>query len=231
MLTRWRGIITNQLLVMTNGKYVSALSFTWLTPLYDFFVGITMPEKKIKQTLINTSFLTDYATVLDFGCGTATLTIMAKEHRPSINITGIDIDKTILKNATDKIGQKKLDIRLIAYDGEKLPFSDASFDRIISCLVFHHLESPVKQKILAELYRVTKAGGQLIIADFGRSESWFQRLLFNLIRGLDGFKPTEANAKGLMPFMISSAGFNYSGIKQRFKTVFGEVQLFKAIKL
>ena len=44
------------------------------------------------------------------------------------------------------------------------------------------------------------------------------------------FKPTKANAKGLMPSLISDAGFTYSGIKQKIKTVFGEVQLFKAIK-
>lgn len=215
---------------MDKPKYVSALRFKWLTPLYDFFVGITMPERKIKQTLINTSFLTDYATVLDFGCGTATLTMMAKEHRPSINITGIDVDKSILKNATEKVKQKNLDIDLIVYDGVELPFADSSFDRIISCLVFHHLETTVKQSILEELYRVTKKGGQVVIADFGRSASWSQRLLFNLIRVLDGFKPTKANANGLMPSLISDAGFTYSGIKQKFKTVFGEVQLFKAIK-
>lgn len=215
---------------MAEAKYVSALRFRWLTPLYDFFVGVTMPERRIKQTLINASFLTDYAAVLDFGCGTGTLTIMAKEHRPSINITGIDIDKTILKKASEKIGEKGMEIKFIAYDGEHLSFEDSSFDRIISCLVFHHLDTTVKQKMLAELYRVSKAGGQIIIADFGRSASWFQRMLFTLIRGLDGFKPTEANARGLMPSMISDAGFNYSGIEQKFKTIFGEVQLFKAIK-
>ena len=215
---------------MDEPKYVSALRFKWLTPLYDFFVGITMPERKIKQALINASFLTDYATVLDFGCGTATLTMMAKEHSPSINITGIDVDKSILKNATEKVKQKNLNIDLIVYDGVDLPFADSRFDRIISCLVFHHLETTVKQRMLAELYRVTKKGGQLIIADFGRSASWPQRLLFNLIRVLDGFKPTKANANGLMPSLISDAGFTYSGRKEKFKTVFGEVQLFKAIK-
>mgnify|MGYP000884289029 FL=1 len=105
---------------MDEPKYVSALRFKWLTPLYDFFVGITMPERKIKQALINASFLTDYATVLDFGCGTATLTMMAKEHSPSINITGIDVDKSILKNATEKVKQKNLNIDLIVYDGVDL---------------------------------------------------------------------------------------------------------------
>lgn len=215
---------------MSEAKFVSALRFKWLTPLYDFFVGATMPEVSIKQSLINIAYLTDGAAVLDFGCGTATLTIMAKEHRPAINITGIDIDKTILNKAEEKIIQKGLDIKLTDYNGERLPFEDNSFDRIISCLVFHHLETPVKQKVLAEIFRVTKNNGQLFIADFGRSESWYQRLLFNMIRGLEGFKPTSANAKGLIPSLIAGAGFINPVIKKKFKTVFGEVQIFKAIK-
>ncbi len=215
---------------MTEVKYVSALRFRWLTPLYDFFVGITMPEASIKQSLINISYLTDKASVLDFGCGTATLTVMAKEHRPGIKITGIDIDKDILIKAEDKINQKNLDIKLTVYDGEKLPFTDFSFDRILSCLVFHHLETPVKKKILTELFRVTKKGGQIFIADFGRSDSWFQRLLFNTIRGLDGYKPTSANARGLMPLLIAEAGFKNTSISKKFKTVFGEVQIIKSTK-
>ena len=215
---------------MAETKFVSALRFKWLTPLYDFLISITMPEKSIKQSLIEIAYFTDYANVLDFGCGTATLTIMAKEHRLLIKITGIDIDTSILDKAAEKIKVKKLDIGLTAYNGEQLPFEDSAFDRVISCLVFHHLETPVKQKVLAELFRVTKKDGQLIIADFGRSDSWLQRLLFNMIRGLDGFKPTSANAKGLIPLLIADAGFSNPTIKQKFKTIFGEVQIFKATK-
>ncbi len=215
---------------MDKIKYIPALRFKWLTPLYDFFIQLTMPEISIKNALINFSFLTDGDRILDFGCGTATLTMMAKEHRPTIKITGIDIDKAILDKATEKINQKKLDIQVIAYNGETLPFEDNSFDRIISCLVFHHLTTPVKQKILGELFRITKNNGQLFIADFGRSDSWHQRLLFYIIRGLDGYASTKANAEGLMLPLIADAGFSNPSIKKRFKTVFGEVQIFKAIK-
>jgi len=215
---------------MAKTNFIPALRFKWLTPLYDLFISRTMPENKIKQSLIDISYLTDHTSVLDFGCGTATLTIMAKEHSPAINITGIDIDKSILNKAAEKINQKGLDIKLTGYDGERLPFENNSFDRIISCLVFHHLETPAKQKILAELFRVSKSQGQLFIADFGRSDSWHQRFLFNLIRGLDGFKPTSANIKGLMPSLISGAGFIEPVIKKKFKTIFGEIQIFKAIK-
>lgn len=65
----------------------------------------------------------------------------------------------------------------------------------------------------------------------GRSKSWIQRMLFNMIRSLDGFKSTDANARGLLPEMISDAGFENVGIKNRFKTMFGEVQIISAKKI
>jgi ubiquinone/menaquinone biosynthesis C-methylase UbiE len=215
--------------VNTN-KYIPALRFKWLTPLYDFFVGLTMPEKKIKQQLIASAKIYNGAKLLDFGCGTATLTIMAKKAYPGANVTGIDIDREILDKATNKIKQEKQDIFLLDYDGKYLPFQRNAFNRVLSCLVFHHLDTGTKRNTLAELFRVMDKDGQLHIADFGRSDSWLHRQLFNMIRWLDGFKSTEANAKGLLPQLISEAGFENVGIKKRFKTIFGEVQLISAQK-
>jgi len=216
---------------LSTTKYIPALRFKWLTPLYDFFLGITMPEKKIKQQLIHYAAISDELRVLDFGCGTATLTIMAKESHPLTSLTGIDIDVEILNKAHQKVQEKELDILLVNYKGEKLPFQHNAFDRVISCLVFHHLDTDSKQRVLKEIFRVLNKNGQLHIADFGRSESWVQRLLFNMIRGLDGFKPTHANAKGLLPELISTAGFENVAIKKRFKTIFGEVQIISAEKM
>ena len=71
---------------MSRIEYIPALRFKWLTPLYDFFLGITMPEKKIKQQLINTAAIANGFNVLDFGSGTATLTIMAKQSHPDVNL-------------------------------------------------------------------------------------------------------------------------------------------------
>ena len=216
---------------MSKNKYIPALRFKWLTPLYDALIGITMPEKKIKKELIENAAIADGLDVLDFGCGTATLTIMAKQSHPGAKLTGIDVDKEILDRAIQKIKEKNLDILLLDYDGEKLPFQNNSFERVISCLVFHHLDTDTKQKVLADIYRVLNKNGQLHIADFGRSTSWVQRTVFNMIRGLDGFKSTDANAKGLLPKLISDAGFENAGIKKRFKTMFGEVQIISAEKI
>ena len=216
---------------MSKNKYIPALRFKWLTPLYDFLIGITMPEMKIKHHLVETASINEDSAVLDFGCGTGTLTILLKESCPGAKITGIDIDVQILNKAIHKAREKKMDILFLNYDGEKLPFQDSSFNRVVSSLVFHHLDTDTKQKVLAEIYRVLNEGGQLYIADFGRSKSWIQRTVFNMIRGLDGFKSTDANAKGLLPKLISDAGFENAGIKKRFKTMFGEVQIISAEKI
>ena len=215
---------------MEQAKYIPALRFKWLTPLYDFLINITMPERKIKQALIETANIPAGVKVLDFGCGTATLTIMVKEIYPEAKVTGIDVDREILDRAIQKVKEKKLDIFLLDYDGRQLPFQPNAFDRTLSCLVFHHLDTETKQKVLAEIFRVLNKDGQLLIADFGRSKSWIQRTLFNIIRGLDGFKSTDANAKGQLPELISDAGFENVVIKKSFKTMFGEVQIYKAIK-
>jgi ubiquinone/menaquinone biosynthesis C-methylase UbiE len=214
-----------------TNKYIPALRFKWLTPLYDFFLGITMPEVKIKRHLIEIASINADSTILDFGCGTGTLTIMTKETAPGANVTGIDIDVEILNKAIDKAREKEIDVLLVSYDGTKLPFQNYSFNKVISCLVFHHLDTDTKHRMLEEIFRVLNKNGQLHIADFGRSNSWIQRTLFNVIRGLDGFKPTDANAKGLLPGLISEAGFENAEIKKRFKTMFGEVQIISAEKI
>ncbi|MBX9785456.1 MAG: methyltransferase domain-containing protein [Chitinophagaceae bacterium] len=216
---------------MSKTKYIPALRFKWLTPLYDFFLNLTMPERKIKEALLKTANVLPGEKVLDFGCGTATLTIMAKKSSPEAKVTGIDIDTEILAKASKKIKEEKLDIFLLDYDGKHLPFQRNAFDRVISCLVFHHLDTDIKQNMLAELFRVMNKDGQLLIADFGRSKSWVQRTLFNIIRCLDGFKSTDANARGLLPEMISDAGFENVAIATRFTTMFGEVQLISAEKI
>lgn len=156
---------------MNTIKYIPALRYKWLTPLYDFLINLTMPEKKIKQALIESACIPANGKVLDFGCGTATLNIMVKEVHPEAKVTGIDVDREILDKAKQKVKEKKLDIFLLDYDGSQLPFQNKAFERILSCLVFHHLDTNAKRKALVEAFRVLGTNGQLFIADFGRANT------------------------------------------------------------
>ncbi len=53
---------------------------------------------------------------------------------------------------------------------EQLPFPDSTFDVVLSTLMMHHLPAPLKRQGLAEIARVLKPGGRLVIADFKRKQ-------------------------------------------------------------
>jgi SAM-dependent methyltransferase len=60
-------------------KYIPALGFDWLTPLYDPLVKWLMPESKFKSHLVRQACIQAGQRVLDVGCGTATLTVLIKQ--------------------------------------------------------------------------------------------------------------------------------------------------------
>ena len=54
---------------------------------------------------------------------------------------------------------------------EALRYEDASFDRVLSSFMFHHLESDQKEQALREVRRVLKSGGSFHMLDFSKPES------------------------------------------------------------
>lgn len=214
-----------------NDKYIPALRFNWLTQFYDFLLQSTFPEKRIKAALIDQCAFDRDERVLDFGIGTATLSIMVKQRYPSIRITGIDVDQKILQIAARKIRiERELDIELINYNGFDIPFPDEHIDRVISSLVFHHLSTQNKKAVLKEIYRVLKPGGELHIADFGKANNFFTSIAFGIFRRFDGEENTRINSKGLLPVMIEMAGFINVEEIQYFNTLFGTIRLIRAVK-
>ena len=138
-------------------------------------------------------------TVLDFGCGTATLSIRIKERYPNVTVVGLDVDKDILRIAEKKIMQKGLAIALHHYDGAHLPFRGSPpFDRVISSLVFHHLTAQQKASILSQLSCNIKPGGKLLVADFGKPKTLYTELAFGVLRRFDGRENTQVNAEGCL---------------------------------
>ncbi|MEG6615993.1 class I SAM-dependent methyltransferase [Peptococcaceae bacterium 1198_IL3148] len=150
----------------------------------------------------------DTDTILDFGCGTGTLTIMTKKEVPQAITYGVDIDPKILEIAQNKVKNSDYEIFLNTYDGITLPYNNEMFDKVLSSLVFHHLTRSQKVKALEEIYRILKVGGELHIADFGKASNIFMRGMFLPIQFFDGFANTSDNVKGLLPEIIKEAGFD-----------------------
>lgn len=216
---------------MKNDKFIPALKFSWLTNFFDPFLRITMPEKEIKSELLKQATIQKSENILDFGCGTATLTIMAKELFPEAFVYGVDIDSKVLGIAEQKVKKQNLNICLDTYDGSILPYQDGTFDKVVTSLVFHHLKRNQKLVALREIFRVLKSNGELHICDFGKSESLFMGAVSFIPRLLDGLDNTSDNFKGLIPTVLKDTGFSDITENKRVYTIFGSLSYYSAKKL
>ena len=79
-----------------------ALLIEWLTPVYDLFAKLFLPERKFKRELIACAGIAAGHRVLDLGAGTGTLAILLKKTQPEAHITSIDGDPKILEIARRK---------------------------------------------------------------------------------------------------------------------------------
>lgn len=216
---------------MKKKQYIPALKYQWLTKLYNPLISFSMPEIKFKTALINQARIDPQYKVLDFGVGTATLSLLLKKVNPDVVIHGVDVDEKILKIAQQKIETQKTNIILTQYDGINLPYPDNYFNTVLTSLVFHHLDQNQKEIALKEIYRVLKPNGEIHIADWGKPNNFIMRIAFYSVQLLDGFKTTTDNVKGLLPSYLKNTNFNEVESKQSFNTIFGTICLLKGTKL
>jgi len=96
--------------------------------------------------------------VLDIGIGTG---LLALRMPPFVELHGVDISERML----EKLRGKGLPAMLQLGDFLHLPFVDHYFDRIVSTFALHHVPHPDKQRAFAEMDRVLRPAGSLVIAD------------------------------------------------------------------
>jgi SAM-dependent methyltransferase len=82
--------ILSEHIMSEHNRYIPALSFRWLTPLYDPLLRWGMREKTFKRRLITQANIQPGQRVLDLGCGTGTLTILVKLLYPDANVVGLE---------------------------------------------------------------------------------------------------------------------------------------------
>jgi ubiquinone/menaquinone biosynthesis C-methylase UbiE len=211
----------------TEDKYIPALGHDRLTPLYDALVGTLMREKILKAALIRQARILPGHRVLDLGCGTATLTLMLKQAEPEAEVVGLDGDEQVLAIARTKVARAGVDIRFDQGMAYALPYPDASFDRVVSSLVIHHLTSGNKQRAFQEAFRILRPEGELHILDFGPPRHLWARLLSPL---MGVFEEAGDNVSGRLPVMMRSAGFERVETPADYGVVFGTLSLYRAVK-
>ncbi|MBQ3512763.1 MAG: class I SAM-dependent methyltransferase [Lachnospiraceae bacterium] len=117
--------------------------------------------------------------VLDICTGTGINAIKIAKRRPACNVIGIDISKDMLRIAKNKAEKEKMKNLKLAYmDAQNLKFKEETFDKILISLVLHEMEEECARAILSEAKRVLKKDGELIITEWEKKKSWYQKILF-----------------------------------------------------
>jgi len=78
----------------------------------------------------------------------------------------IDADPAVLRIAALNLAWRKLTgrVRLYLADAERLPWLPGTCDAVVTMNAMHHMRAPVR--VVAEMLRVVKPGGRIVIADF-----------------------------------------------------------------
>jgi len=213
----------------TKQPYIPALGFDLLTRFYDPVLRATLREDRFKRLLIARACLQPGQDVLDLGCGTATLTIMLKQSCPGAKIIGLDGDPKILAIARQKIAAAGVDVELHEGMAFAPPFAPASFDRIVSSLVFHHLTTENKRRTLAKVRELLRPGGELHVADWGKPHNTLMWVASLGIRWLDGAETTADNLNGRLVGLMEEAGFSTADETRQEMTIFGTLSLYRAV--
>lgn len=143
---------------------------------------------------------------------------------------GLDGASRVLRIAKDKAERSGVDLALNRAMAFQLPYADGCFDRVLSTLLFHHLGKEEKRRTLREVWRVLRPAGELHIADWGKAEDWRMRTAFLLVQLLNGFERTTDNVRGVLPELLSQAGFEGVCESDRCRTVFETLSLYLAQK-
>jgi ubiquinone/menaquinone biosynthesis C-methylase UbiE len=143
--------------------------------------------------------------VLDVGTGSGIATQMLAES--GANVTGVDLTDWAVETTRRRLAAFGLEADVRQADAEQLPFADASFDLVFSWGVIHH--SSDMDRALAELVRVTRPGGQVVLMVYHR-----RSLFFLVYRGFQRFLPF-ARRLGLH-FEGSRAGETHGLIARHF---------------
>jgi ubiquinone/menaquinone biosynthesis C-methylase UbiE len=148
--------------------YVPAMGRDWLLPIYDTFTRL-LGVPAAHGFLVDQAGIGPGQDVLEVGCGTGNLALLVARRYPDARVVGLDPDPRALALAGRKAARRGVSVQLDRGFGDALPYPDASFDRVLSAFMFHHLEAEEKRAMLREIRRVLRPGGRLHLLDFGGS--------------------------------------------------------------
>ena len=139
--------------------------------------------KHFAEFILDDLNLKDYSRVLEIGPGPAWISIIIVKKNPTIQLTGLEISKDMIRVANQNVKDEKVEDNIKFFNGNAknmTMFEDQFFDAVIAHDSLHHWEEPLQ--IFNEIARVLKNDGVLCIGDGRRDISIGAKIIFNLAK-------------------------------------------------
>lgn len=117
-------------------------------------------EQKIQLMARITPAEAPQGAVLDYGCGTGNACPLVKSYFPGWIYHGVDVSPKSIATGVEK---NTPDDHFAVLDESGLAYPDATFDRIFSSVVFHHIPHDQHRRCVADIVRALKPGGWFFI--------------------------------------------------------------------
>lgn len=153
---------------------------------YDLVFGAVFHQGR--RTVIDQMGISPGDHVLEVGVGTG---LSLPEYPEGVRVTGVDLSPEMIELARDRVEQQELpNVTLAEMDASDMHFADGCFDHVVAMYVIS--VAPEPERVLSEMRRVCKPGGDLFIVNHFRHHNPVirscERALAPLSR-LVGFRP------------------------------------------
>ena len=132
---------------------------TWASGDYGAVAARIVP---IAEQLVERAGLRPGESVLDVATGTGNAALAAA--RGDCEVTGLDYVNGLLERGRERARAERVNVTFVEGDAERLPFADASFDAVLSCVGV--MFAPDQEQAAAELVRVCRHGGTIALANW-----------------------------------------------------------------
>jgi ubiquinone/menaquinone biosynthesis C-methylase UbiE len=168
--------------------------------------------------------------VVDVGCGTGSLALLLAHVQPRARIVGVDPDPDVLAVARRKAEDAGVPLEWKVGMGDALEeiVGAGAAGVVVSSLVLHQCPMAMKRAVLASMHAILAPGGRLVIADYGWQRTRAMRLAFGVVQLADGAANTQPNADGVLPGLLSEAGFGDVREVEVVPTITGSISVYVA---
>ncbi len=186
---------------MTDHNTVTSREFTRQAAA--FAVSPAVSDDAVTRPIVEAAGAAGAGDVLDLACGPGIVTAaLAPAAR---TVTAFDLTPEMLRQTEARCRAAGLaNVTTRQGDAEHLPFDDGAFDCVATRLSLHHFTDPAA--VLAEVHRVLKPGGRLVIADIVSSDVAEESALHNAIEVLRDPSHVRMLPAGELVGLVAGAG-------------------------